>query len=95
MDHAVTRSPWLLALGGAVAVIFGIVALVLLGITLGALVILFGALALIGLHKEVRVLTWPGRDRSVATGKPAFPLVESRAASPGRLSLQSIKKREA
>jgi uncharacterized membrane protein HdeD (DUF308 family) len=48
MDRAVTRSSWLLALGGIAAVIFGIVALVWPGITLVALVILFGAYALVG-----------------------------------------------
>jgi uncharacterized membrane protein HdeD (DUF308 family) len=48
MDQAITRSSRLLALGGIAAVLFGIVALVWPGITLLALVVLFGAYAIVG-----------------------------------------------
>jgi uncharacterized membrane protein HdeD (DUF308 family) len=48
MDQAITRSSRLLALGGIAAVLFGIVALVWPGITLIALVVLFGAYAIVG-----------------------------------------------
>ena len=47
MDQAITRSSRLLALAGAAAVVFGIVALVWPNITLVALVALFGAYALV------------------------------------------------
>ena len=45
MDQAITRSSRLLALAGVAGIIFGIVALVWPGITLIALVALFGAYA--------------------------------------------------
>jgi uncharacterized membrane protein HdeD (DUF308 family) len=47
MDQAITRSSRLIALGGVAGIIFGIVALVWPGITLIALVALFGAFALV------------------------------------------------
>ena len=48
LDQVLTRGSRLLTLGGIAAVIFGIVALVWPGITLVALVFLFGAYALVG-----------------------------------------------
>jgi uncharacterized membrane protein HdeD (DUF308 family) len=48
MDQAITRSSLLLGLGGIAAVLFGVVALVWPGITLLALVVLFGAYAIVG-----------------------------------------------
>ncbi|HVS06523.1 MAG TPA: HdeD family acid-resistance protein [Candidatus Dormibacteraeota bacterium] len=47
MDQALTRGSRLLALGGIAAVLFGVVALVWPGITLVALVALFGSFALV------------------------------------------------
>lgn len=47
MDQALTRGSRLLALGGIAAVLFGVVALVWPGITLIALVALFGSFALV------------------------------------------------
>ena len=47
MEQALTRGSWLLAFGGVAAVLFGVTALVWPGITLIALVILFGAFTLV------------------------------------------------
>ncbi|WP_345388835.1 DUF308 domain-containing protein [Nonomuraea salmonea] len=60
----ITRSWWLLLVRGIAAVIFGILALIWPGLTLLALVIFFGAYALVsGLFRTVRRVPPRGRSR--------------------------------
>jgi uncharacterized membrane protein HdeD (DUF308 family) len=64
MVHALARNWWALALRGLFAVLFGITAFALPGITLGALVLLYGAYALVdGIFAVTSVLV--GRPRGM------------------------------
>lgn len=64
MDTVLTRHWWTLALRGVVAILFGLVALVWPGLTLAALIILFGAFALVdGLLSTVAAVGAIGHGR--------------------------------
>ena len=64
MLDVLARNWWALALQGVVAILFGLAALIWPGLTLTALVLLFGAYALVdGVFAAVAALARAGRER--------------------------------
>jgi hypothetical protein len=87
MLHFIARNWWLLVLRGICAILFGVLALTSPGITLGALVLLFGAYAFAdGILAFVAAF-------SNSTGRPWWALVlEGLSASPLRRRRFSIRE---